>query len=98
MRDGEWATAATLADAIGVTPRSVRSYVTALNSRVPGGAVVESGPRGSRAGAGAAAAVRASGADAGTPRDRLHRVVRGLLDAPEGIDVFETADALHVST
>ena len=33
-RDGEWVTAATLADGIGVTPRSIRSYVTAINSRV----------------------------------------------------------------
>lgn len=98
VRDGDWATAATLADALGVTPRSVRSYVTALNARVPSGAAVESGSQGYRAGAEAAAAARASGTDAGTPRDRLHRLVRALLDAPDGIDVFETADALHVST
>ena len=42
-RDGDWVTAATLADAIGVTPRSIRTYVTALNARVPDGVVVESG-------------------------------------------------------
>jgi lichenan operon transcriptional antiterminator len=97
VRDGEWATAATLADAVGVTPRSIRSYVTALNARVPSGAAVESGPHGYRAGPDAAVALRAGGADAGTPRDRLHTLVRALLDAPDGIDVFETADALHVS-
>ncbi len=46
----------------------------------------------------AAAALRTTaGADAGTPRDRLHTLVRALLDADDGIDVFETADALHVS-
>ena len=49
-RDGDWVTAAALADAIGVTPRSIRSYVTALNARVPDGVVVESGPQGYRAG------------------------------------------------
>lgn len=98
LRDGQWSTAATLADALGVTPRSVRSYVTALNARVPSGAAVESGALGYRAGADAGTAARAGGgADAGTPRDRLHTVVRALLDNPDGIDVFETADRLHVS-
>ena len=98
-RDGEWATAATLADALGVTPRSIRSYVTAVNARVPSGAAIESGPLGYRAGPEAAAALRVvTGADAGTPRDRLHTVVRSLLDSSDGIDVFETADGLHVST
>jgi lichenan operon transcriptional antiterminator len=98
LRDGEWSTAASLADALGVTPRSVRSYVTAVNARVPGGAAIESGPLGYRAGSEAASALRAlSGTDAGTPRDRLHTLVRRLLDSADGIDVFDTADALHVS-
>ncbi|GAA5199703.1 BglG family transcription antiterminator [Microbacterium jejuense] len=96
VREGDWVTASALADALGVTPRSIRSYVTAVNARVAGGVAIESGPQGYRAGAEAAAALRVE-ADAGTPRDRLHTVVRALLDAPEGIDVFETADALHVS-
>ena len=39
----------------------------------------------------------ATEADAGTPRDRLHTLVRALLDASDGIDVFETAERLHVS-
>lgn len=96
MRDGDWVTASALADALGVTPRSIRSYVTAVNARVAPGVAVESGPQGYRAGADAAAALRAA-ADAGTPRDRLHTLVRTLLEGPDGIDVFETADALHVS-
>ncbi|GAA1926982.1 BglG family transcription antiterminator [Microbacterium aoyamense] len=95
-RDGDWATAASLADSLGVTPRSIRSYVTAVNARVPQGSAIESGPQGYRSGPDAAAALRVTvGADA--PRDRLHTLVRRLLDAPDGIDVFETADALHVS-
>jgi len=97
LRDGEWTTAAELADAVGVTPRSIRSYVTALNARVPDGIVVESGAQGYRAGAAAGAAQRAGIADADTPGDRLHRLVRDLLAAPDGIDVFETADRFHVS-
>ncbi len=96
VRDGDWATAALLADALGVTPRSVRSYVTAVNARVAPGTAIESGPQGYRAGPDAAAALRAEG-EAGTPRDRLHTLVRALLDSPDGIDVFETGDALHVS-
>ena len=95
-RDDDWATAASLADSLGVTPRSIRSYVTAVNARVPDGSAVESGPQGYRAGPDAAAALRVTvGTDA--PRDRLHTLVRSLLDAPEGIDVFRTADELHVS-
>ncbi len=97
-RDDVWLTAATLADALGVTPRSIRSYVTAVNARVPGSAAIESGPQGYRAGPDAAAALRTgAGMDAGTPRDRLHTLVRSLLAADDGIDVFETAERLHVS-
>lgn len=96
VRDPDWVTAATLADSLGVTPRSIRSYVTAINARVPEGSAIESGPLGYRAGADAAAAQRATGV-VDAPRDRLHTLVRALLDAPEGIDVFETADGLHVS-
>lgn len=96
VRDGEWVTASALADALGVTPRSIRSYVTAINARVAPGGAVESGPQGYRAGPDAAAALRAAG-EAGTPRDRLHTLVRSLLDSADGIDVFETADRLHVS-
>lgn len=98
VRDGDWATAATLADALGVTPRSIRSYVTAVNARVAPGVAIESGPLGYRAGTDASAALRASSSDAGTPRDRLHTLIRALLDSPEGIDVYETADRLHVSS
>ncbi|MFV0374565.1 BglG family transcription antiterminator [Microbacterium sp.] len=94
-RDGAWSTAAELADAVGVTPRSIRSYVAALNARVPGGDAVESGPQGYRAGAGAAAALR-TGDDA-TPRDRLHRLIRTVVGSPDGVDVHEVAEAFHVS-
>lgn len=97
LRDAEWITAAELADAIGVTPRSIRSYVTAINARVADGVAIESGPQGYRAGPDAVAAQRAGGPEPGTPRDRLHRLVRAVLAAPDGIDVFETADEFHVS-
>lgn len=99
VRRGDWVTAATLADQLGVTPRSVRSYVTAVNARIPGTEAVESGPAGYRATSAAPVVLRAGAdADPGTPRERLHAIVRGLLDNPDGIDVHETADRMHVSS
>ena len=96
LRRDTWATAASLADLVGVTPRSIRSYVAALNGRV-GGDAVESGPAGYRAGPAAREALRSRSGGESAPRDRLHAVVRTLLDEPDGIDLYETADRLHVS-
>lgn len=86
-----------LADLLGVTPRSIRAYVTALNARVPDGDAVISGAAGYRAGASARAALAAKAGADSTPRARLHGLVRALLDDEAGIDVFDTADRLHVS-
>lgn len=97
LRQEGWATAASLADVLGVTPRSIRSYVAALNARTPGAGVIESGPAGYRAGPGARGAIRLRQTGESAPRDRLHALVRTLLDVPAGIDVFDTADELHVS-
>ncbi|MDJ1112905.1 BglG family transcription antiterminator [Microbacterium dauci] len=96
LREPAWRTAGELADLVGVTPRSIRSYVAALNARVPGADAVESGPSGYRVGPGASGAVRADAAEE-TPRDRMYRLVREILDAEDGIDVYETAMAFHVS-
>ena len=97
LRQDEWATAASLADLLGVTPRSIRSYVVALNARTSDSDAVESGPAGYRAGAGAHDALRARPDGESAPRDRLHALVRMLLDATDGIDFYETAGRLHVS-
>ena len=96
LRQDSWATAASLADQLGVTPRSIRSYVAALNARVPTADAVESGPAGYRAGTAAGDAL-GTGDAAGTPRARLHRLVRTLVDRADGIDVYDTALALHIS-
>ena len=96
-RDGEWVTAATLADALGVTPRSIRSYVTAINARLADVDPIESGPFGYRIDSATVASLRNVAPDASTPRDRLHALVRALLDAEDGIDVYATAAALFVS-
>lgn len=97
LRQDEWATAASLADLLGVTPRSIRSYVAAANARTPDADAVESGPAGYRAGAGARDALRTRVSGESAPRDRLHALVRMLLDEPAGVDVYATAQRMHVS-
>ncbi|MGG7509132.1 BglG family transcription antiterminator [Plantibacter sp. YIM 135249] len=97
---GSWTTATELADLLGVTPRSVRSYVTAVNTRAAPHDVVESGPSGYRLNADGYAVYRqraASAHESETPKDRLYGLVRLLIASPQGIDVFETARSLHVS-
>lgn len=98
-RAGTWVTAGELADVLGVTPRSIRSYVTAVKARPAGSAVVEAGPNGYRINADAYSAFRAAATaeQSETPRDRLYGIVRRLVDSPDGLDVFELAASLHVS-
>ncbi|WP_051171975.1 BglG family transcription antiterminator [Microbacterium indicum] len=98
MRRGSWVTAGFLADQLGVTPRSVRSYVTAINAQAASGDAIESGPQGYRATPAASGLTRDDlEPDRGTPRERLRGLVRMLLDAREGLSVYAAAEALHVS-
>lgn len=97
LRRSGWVTAGDLADQLGVTPRSIRSYVTSVNERTARGDAIESGPRGYRATA-AAAEHAEPDVDRAGRRERVHRLIRRLLDAPDGLDVFETALDLHVSS
>ena len=98
VRDGGWMTAAALSDLLGVTGRSIRSYVTAINARVPEHPVIESGREGYRAHAPGVALLRERAEPrVGAPRDRLHRLIHSLVEADDGIDVYDTAAALHVS-
>ncbi|MFT7711055.1 BglG family transcription antiterminator [Clavibacter tessellarius] len=93
-----WVEAGELADRLGVTTRSVRSYVAAVRERSD--VAIASSPDGYRIDAGSYArhrGGRGSGDAQGTPRDRLHALVRRLGDAPAGLDVFALADELHVS-
>jgi lichenan operon transcriptional antiterminator len=93
-----WVEAGELADRLGVTTRSVRNYVTAVRERST--VAIASSPDGYRIDAGSYARHRGSrtpGDAQGTPRDRLHALVRRLGDAPEGLDVHAAADELHVS-
>jgi lichenan operon transcriptional antiterminator len=99
-RRAAWVTAAELAHDLGVTTRSIRSYAAAL------GELVESGASGYRVRTDAYAAYQAEAAapDAGasyfapgSPQERLVFLARRLLDEPDGVDVYETAESLFVS-
>lgn len=96
--DGGWMTASRLAERLGVSDRTVRTYVAQANR--DGEAVVESGPDGYRLDRRAwARRLRAGPAasEAATPDGRRARLIRDLADAPDGLDVHEAAAAAHVS-
>jgi len=89
-----WTTAAELADRLGVTTRTIRNYAAQANS---GGVIVESGPAGYRLDRAAWAAGRTPPRRGSSPAVRAARVIRSLIDAADGLDVYETAAANHVS-
>ena len=94
-RRAAWVTASELAHDLGVTTRSIRSYAAALKD------MVESGTSGYRLDKEAYAAhladASATDGGVGSPQERLVFLVRRLLDEPDGIDVYETAESLFVS-
>ena len=95
-----WVTANELADHLGVTSRSVRSYVTAVKAAAQPLAVVESGSAGYRLNRDAYAAFRSDAArpgDADTPQNRLYRLIRRLTDSSDGLDVYALSSDLFVS-
>ena len=94
-----WVTAAELADKLGVTSRSVRSYVTAAKSASHPHETIQSGVLGYRVDRDALSAFRAEGrpAEPETPRDRIYQLVRLLGNAPEGLDARSMATRLFVS-
>ncbi|MFC9559287.1 BglG family transcription antiterminator [Agromyces sp. NPDC056965] len=93
-----WTTAAEFSALLGVTPRTIRSYAANANSDA-GRLIVESGPLGyrlDRAAWAAASSQRSAGAGA-LPAARVSQLIRELVDASDGIDVYEAAEAFHVS-
>ena len=89
-----WTTATELADRLGVTTRTIRNYAAQANS---GGVIVESGPAGYRLDRAAWATRRTVPRRGSSPAVRTARVIRSLIDATDGLDVYETAAANHVS-
>lgn len=96
-----WVTAGELADQLGVTTRSVRSYVTAIKASARPLEVIESSTSGYRLSRESYPAFLAKtkqpGGEPETPRDRVYHLVRRLVDAPEGLDVYSLAESLFVS-
>ncbi|MEF2976855.1 BglG family transcription antiterminator [Subtercola sp. YIM 133946] len=95
-----WITSAQLADRLGVTTRSVRSYVTAAKSAAAPLEIIRSSADGYRLNRDAYAEyLKGSGrrSEHETPRDRLYHLVRTLLDARDGLDVYDLAAQLFVS-
>lgn len=97
----DWVTASELAERLGVTTRSVRSYVAAAKSAAHPLPLLTASTAGYRIDRDAYAefAARDRRRDqAETPQDRLHHLVRRLAEAPEeGLDVHGLADSLFVS-
>lgn len=99
-RADRWLTATELGDQLGVTARSVRSYVTALKTDAAPLEPIASGPAGYRLDREAYALWLAEPTeqdDAAAPVVRVTRLLRLLVDAAQGIDVFEVAAGFHVS-
>lgn len=93
---GTW-TSAELAAALGVTSRSVRNYVGAVNDRADGG-LVERTAKGYRlADAASVPAVPPTDAAGGAPSQRAYAVLRRVLTSPEPISVYDLANELEVS-
>jgi lichenan operon transcriptional antiterminator len=89
-----WTTASELSDRLGVTTRTIRNYAAQANA---GGTIVESGPAGYRLDRAAWAARGSTPRRDSTPAVRSARIIRSLIDATDGLDVYETAAANHVS-
>jgi lichenan operon transcriptional antiterminator len=92
-------TAAELAEHLGVTTRSVRSYVTAAKAAAHPLSIISSSTNGYRLNREAYATFSsgARGRDADTPRDRVHHLVRRLTEETGGLDIHTLADSLYVS-
>jgi lichenan operon transcriptional antiterminator len=93
-----WVTAGELADHLGVTPRTVRSYVTSVKAAAHPLEVVESGAAGYRLHPEAYAAFRSRRRSDPEPRqNRVYTLVRRLTESEAGLDVYALAAELFVS-
>jgi len=97
----DWVTATELAEQLGVTTRSVRSYVAAAKSAAHPRAIVAASTAGYRLNRDQYAEFLADSRERGsageTPQDRVHHLIRRLTESHLGIDVHGLADSLYVS-
>ena len=95
-----WVTAAELSDHLGVSTRSVRSYVTAVKASAAPLEVIASSTSGYRLNRdlySAFLAQRTRAPESESPRDRIYHLLRRLSDAPAGLDIYSLADSMYVS-
>ena len=97
----DWVTATELAERLGVTTRSVRSYVAAAKTAAHPLVIVTASTSGYRLNREAYAEFLAAGRGRGTtietPQARVHHLVRRLTDADAGLDAYALAESLYVS-
>lgn len=98
----DWLTANFLAEQMGVSTRSVRSYVTAAKSAAHPYDIISATSAGYRLNRDAYFAFRAAleakpESIPSTPREREHHIVQRLSSSSTGISIDDFASALHVS-
>ncbi|BDI23861.1 transcription antiterminator [Herbiconiux sp. L3-i23] len=100
-RSDGWVSAGELADRIGVSTRTVRSYVTAVKTAASPLEVIASSTSGYRLNPDEYARYLADGPDAEAsperPRERANYLITRLAQASDGLDVYGLAAALFVS-
>lgn len=99
----DWLTANYLAEQMGVSTRSVRSYVTAAKSAAHPYDIISATSAGYRLNRDAYFTFRAAleakpESIPSTPREREHHIVQRLSSSSTGISIDDFASALHVST
>lgn len=105
-RDGGWVESKALAEALGVTTRTVRNRVRRINDRA-GTPVIESSYRGYRLLGKAGTAEQGGGSAGGaarggqnldlTPEQRAEAVLRTLLQSQDGVSVYDLAERFFVA-
>ncbi|MEN9740010.1 MAG: hypothetical protein RLZ72_276, partial [Actinomycetota bacterium] len=98
----EWLPATALAERLGVSTRSVRSYVTAAKSAAHPFDIIATSSSGYRLNRDAYFAYRAAfddkpGSIPSTPRERAHHIAHRLAESTNGVAIDELAADLHVS-
>jgi lichenan operon transcriptional antiterminator len=97
----DWVTAGELADQLGVTTRSVRSYVAAAKSAAHPLPLLAASTAGYRLDTDAYARFAETSRprdQVDTPQGRAHHLVRRLAEAPgEGLDIHALAESLFIS-
>lgn len=101
--DDDWIPAAVLAEKLGVSTRSVRTYVTSAKSAASPFDIIATSSAGYRLNRDSYYAFRESaeesaGSTPSTPRERVHYICQRLADVQPGVGLEALASELHVSS